>query len=144
MTTDYNTKLSAHFTLGEMLRSGIAIKHNIDNTPHDERVVEALKLLCQYPLEDLRRRFGRIIVTSGYRCEQLNRFVKGAKRSQHLLGEAADIYVSGNDMAKRYADLLEKTGHFDQLIFEPRGQRTTRWLHVSYTLRHNNRRQVLR
>lgn len=32
-----------------------------------------------------------MIVTSGYRCEKLNKAVGGAKGSQHRLGQAADI-----------------------------------------------------
>lgn len=141
---DNNTYLSPHFTLGEMLRSGMAVKLNIDNNTTDEQVVEALRQLCQHPLEDLRKRFGRIIVISGYRCPALNRAVGGATRSQHLRGEAADISVSGAEMAQRYAAHLQQTGQFDQLIFEPRGARSPRWLHVSYTTRRPLRRQVLR
>lgn len=138
-----NISLSPHFTLDEMLRSGTALKRNIDNTPADEAVVEALRQLCQNPLESLRRRFGRIIVTSGYRCPELNRAVGGTPRSQHLRGEAADIYVSGADMARRYVAHLQQAANFDQVIVEPRGARTPRWLHISYTTRRDNRRQVI-
>ena len=34
-----------------------------------------------------------IKVNSGWRCENYNRKIKGAKRSQHLLGKAADIRI---------------------------------------------------
>lgn len=34
-------------------------------------------------------------IVSGTRCEKHNRKVGGAKKSQHLLGTAADIQVSG-------------------------------------------------
>tara|TARA_R100001163_G_scaffold11614_4_gene10638 strand:- start:17742 stop:18134 length:393 start_codon:yes stop_codon:yes gene_type:complete len=34
-----------------------------------------------------------IKVNSGWRCEKYNRKIKGAKRSQHLLGKAADIRI---------------------------------------------------
>ena len=34
-----------------------------------------------------------IKINSGWRCEEYNRKIKGAKRSQHLLGKAADIRI---------------------------------------------------
>lgn len=36
-----------------------------------------------------------ITINSSYRCESHNKKVGGAKNSQHLLGKAADIKVSG-------------------------------------------------
>ena len=37
----------------------------------------------------------RIIILSGCRCEAHNRSIGGAMYSQHKLGKAADIYISG-------------------------------------------------
>lgn len=34
-----------------------------------------------------------IKINSGWRCENYNRKIKGARRSQHLLGKAADIRI---------------------------------------------------
>lgn len=47
-------------------------------------------------LEALRARLGGrpVIVTSGYRCPAHNRAVGGARMSQHLYGNAADIIVA--------------------------------------------------
>ena len=47
-------------------------------------------------LEDVREAFKRpVVIMSGYRCEDHNRSVGGAKRSKHKLGVASDIIVSG-------------------------------------------------
>lgn len=47
-------------------------------------------------LERLRQHFGvPVKITSGCRCVRHNRRVRGAKRSQHLYGSAADIKVQG-------------------------------------------------
>ena len=47
-------------------------------------------------LQELRNKLGKSIsITSGYRCPNHNAKVGGAKRSQHVLGNAADIRVSG-------------------------------------------------
>lgn len=48
-------------------------------------------------LEQLREHLGSrpVVITSGYRCEKHNYAVGGVKNSQHLLGNAADILVTG-------------------------------------------------
>lgn len=47
-------------------------------------------------LQKLRDKLGKsIIVSSGYRCPAKNKACGGAKRSQHMLGKARDIKVSG-------------------------------------------------
>ena len=74
-----NTKqiqLSEHFSLREMTASGTAMQLNIDNTP-DEAQTECLRNLCQQVLEPLRKRFGVIRVTSGFRSKRLNNAVGG-------------------------------------------------------------------
>lgn len=151
MSLNLKEKLSPHFTLGEMLRSGTARAYDIDNLPpfnshgsdSSRRVVFAnLRALCQHVLEPLRRRVGRIIVVSGYRCATLNRLVGGAKCSQHLRGEAADLHVTGNAMARKYLNVLRQTD-FDQIILEPRNSAVKRWLHVSYKRNGNNRNQII-
>jgi len=135
--------LSEHFTLGEMVRSGTAVSLGIGNNP-DAEAVENMRVLCVEVLEPLRRRYGRIIVTSGYRCKELNKAVGGARNSQHLRGEAADIYVSGQEMCGKYADFLRHNTDFDQMIQEPVGVKNKRWLHVSHTRRRANRHQEIK
>ena len=46
--------LSAHFALGEFLRSGTAIKYGINNTPQSSMVIIRLMMLCEQVLEPLR------------------------------------------------------------------------------------------
>lgn len=51
--------------------------------------------LVEY-LQKIRDHFGKpITITSAYRCENHNKQVKGATRSYHVRGQAADIVVSG-------------------------------------------------
>ena len=137
--------LSTHFTLGEFLRSGTAIKYGIDTTPQQPMVIVRLTMLCEQVLEPLRQNFGIITITSGYRCPQLNLAVHGVPGSQHTLGEAADIFIPNDEILKKYADFIEQHCEFDQMILEPRGAAPGkhRWLHVSYTMRRKNRAQVL-
>lgn len=136
-------QLSPHFSLREMTLSATAIRLHLDNTPTAE-ATQRLTLLCQGVLEPLRRRVGRVLITSGYRSTRVNQAVGGSPASQHCLGEAADIYVSSTQQAEKYARIIQAETDFDQLILEPRGEQRKRWLHVSYTRRRANRRQVLR
>lgn len=125
-----------------MTRSGVALEHDIPNKPN-LRQVSAMRELAQHVLEPLRQRFGPIVISSGFRSQQVNLLVGGAIGSQHLRGEAADIVV--NDVARGLQLFRFIRDHldFDQLIWEPVGAATPRWLHVSYTTRRKNRRQVI-
>lgn len=128
--------LSPHFTLGEMYRSGTAIRCNINNKPTVEEMVRFQKLLFNC-LEPLRQKMGRTLISSGFRCRALNSEVGGSPDSQHMLGEAADIYCSNQAYRNRVFDFLRGNTDFDQLILEPT------WVHVSYTERRKNRHQVI-
>lgn len=148
---DFEERLSPHFTVGEMLRSGKAVGMGIKNVPEVNpapgeasraEVIENLRELCNKVLEPLRRRVGRVIVVGGYRCEAVNRAVMGAEHSQHLRGEAADIHVTGLEMCRKYAAILAQTD-FDQMILEPQESIKKRWIHISYKRNGKNRHQIL-
>ena len=133
--------LSKHFTLDEMLKSPTAQRLGIENTPNAEQL-ENLRDLVEYILEPLRVHYGRpIIVTSGFRCQKLNKAVGGSSTSQHVKGEAVDIRSVSDrrDDNKELFDMIrEMKLPYDQLINEYDYD----WVHVSYSPK--NRRQVLK
>ncbi len=139
---NFDMPLSEHFTLREMVRSGTAIERGIDNTPTPE-VVYNLTCLCQNVLEPVRRQFGMTRITSGYRCKELNDAVGGVKNSQHITGEAADIHVSSIETARKIYDFIRDNLPFDQLLLERVMSNGCCWLHVSFTIHRNNRRQAM-
>lgn len=61
-----------------------------------------------------------IIVTSGYRTEELNDLVKGVQNSYHLVGRAADITC--NDMPRLFelCSMLYDAGIFVECILYPK------------------------
>lgn len=129
-----------HFTIEELCRSSVAQVRRISNKP-DTQQVKALTALVDNVLDPLRERFGHpIIVSSGFRSKDLNRVVGGANTSQHMKGEAADIY-SGNKQGNRELfELIRKYLPFDQLINE----NDFSWVHVSYRADGKNRGQILK
>lgn len=119
--------LSAHFTLEEFVESQTAARRGIDNTPSPD-AFDAMKDLCEAVLEPLREALGPVRISSGYRCEALNRAIGGSGASQHCKGQAADISVPGRSLAEVF-NWIQAHADYDQLIreFPPRG-----WVHVSY------------
>ena len=129
------------FTLKEFVKSNTAARLGIDNNPSED-VKKNIELLVEKILDPLREKFGKpIIVTSGYRCKELNKAVGGAAKSQHMSGEAADIRTVEDSKSanKELFNLIIELGlPFDQLINE----HDYDWVHVSYGKR--NRRMILK
>lgn len=126
-------KLTEHFTMEELINSPTAIRLGIDNTP-SKAITSNLMELSEL-LEKIRTIYCKpIIVTSGYRCEKLNKAVGGAKGSQHRLGQAADIR-SVSDSVEDNKELfnvivgmvLQKEIEVGQVIDEY----NYNWVHVS-------------
>lgn len=132
--------MGKYFTIAELVKSDTANKKKINNTPTKE-IENNLNQLITNILDPLRESWGNpIIVSSGYRCQELNKAVGGAKTSQHTLGQAADIHTKSNtkEENKKLFDLIKSLKlPFDQLINEY----NYKWVHVSYSPRH--RRQIL-
>lgn len=123
----------------ELIKSSTADKLGIDNTPTPEASV-ALSNLVTYVLDPLREMYGKpITINSGYRCPKLNAAVGGAKNSQHMRGEAADITAGSKEENKKLFELIRDNLPFDQLIDESNYS----WVHVSYVSSSKNRKQIL-
>lgn len=138
--------MTKNFSLAELTFSQTALSRGIDNTPSPE-IEENLRILAEDILQPIRDAIDcPIIVSSGYRSEQLNKAIKGAKTSQHLTGAAADIYIhpkpneTRKDANRRLFNLIAdmiRSGEITvgQLIDEYNYS----WIHVSLPhIRHHN------
>ena len=114
-----------------MTASPTAKRKGINNTPSAD-IVANLQRLVTNVLDPLREEWGApIIVTSGFRCVSLNAVVGGARSSQHVYGQAADIRTVSDrpeDNRKLRDLLIELNLPFDQLIDEFGCD----WIHVSH------------
>lgn len=134
-----------YFTLQELTRSATAQALGIKNTP-TLLEVRALTALVDNVLDPARAALGAPVnVTSGYRCKRLNKAVGGARNSQHLKGQAADITCKYNPYLNGYLfQIIRNQGNFDQLIWERGNGENPEWIHVSYNNNGKNRKEVLR
>ena len=129
--------LSAHVTLAEFENSPTATTHGINNKMSASQI-ESAKLLCENVFEPLRIYLNTPIkISSGFRCVQLNKMIKGSSTSQHTKGEAMDIKID----AKGFHFIKDKL-NFDQLIWEFGNDEQPSWVHVSFSSK--NRKQVLK
>lgn len=122
-----------YFSLAEMTRSDTARRLGIDNTPSDE-IKKNLTLFINTVLDSIREDWGSpIIVSSGYRCPELNKAVGGVKTSGHLYGYCADLQVKGD--LRKFSNFViewmkEHQMKWDQIIWEKSGNVT--WLHFCW------------
>jgi hypothetical protein len=107
--------LTEHFTLEEML---VTQHREIDNSPNDEvmanifvmaGVLEMVRTILNVPM----------IITSGYRCPDLNIIVGGRRGSKHMLGLAADFIAPAFGPPIDVCRAIIASGiEFDQIIYE--------------------------
>ena len=146
---------ASYFTISELTASATALREGIDNRP-TESAYHLLHVLVEQLLDPIREAWGEpIVVSSGYRCKELNALVGGVKNSHHMLGCAADITApllspQGGKKSSAMSEYLPLGGgreganrklfnliqqmqqegkiRFTQLILEGDG----RWIHISY------------
>jgi zinc D-Ala-D-Ala carboxypeptidase len=130
-------RISEHFTLEEMIRSGTAEELNISNVP-SALEINNLGILAKSVLEPLRGMVGKPIkVYSGFRSPDLNKAVGGSANSQHIKGEAADIAVDGMSVDDLMAVIVNQTVFsYGQAILEKLSGRN--WIHISIGAKKQN------
>lgn len=121
------------FSIAELTKSDTARRLGIDNTPSDS-IKKNLTLFIEKVLDPIREDWGSpIIVSSGYRCPELNKAVGGVNTSGHLYGFCADLQVKGD--LRKFSNFViewmkEHQMKYDQIIWEKSGNVT--WLHFCW------------
>lgn len=127
--------MTKNFTFESLIKTSVGIC----NCPNMEEIksLEQLTINVLQPLRDL---YGKpIFVTSGFRNKAVNKAVGGVPSSQHTKGEAVDISVYTKHGNKILFHLILEHLEYDQLINE----NDYSWIHVSFTTKRPNRKQVL-
>ena len=126
-------KLSKNFTLIELVKSEVALRLGLDNTP-SEAVIANLQILAEKVLQPVREHFATgVRVSSGYRSPEVNAAIKGSANSDHCRGMAADIEIPGLSNYELAAWIKDNL-NFTQVILEfyTEGEPNSGWVHVSY------------
>ena len=121
-----------NFSQYELERSAKATKNGINNSIPQQYLQNAQDLLNT--LQVFRDALGKPIkITSGYRCEKLNKLVGGVHNSSHLRCWAADIAVDGMTPKELFywlwGFLVGSKIKFGQLLVEH--SKTGSWVHFS-------------
>ena len=137
-------QLSKNFQLIEFEKSSTAIRLGITNKAGSGEI-KNLTDLCYGVLELVRAKFDKpIIVTSGYRSEELCVAINSSKTSQHTKGQAVDFEIAGVSNLE-LALWIQNNTDFDQLILEYWKEdegANSGWVHCSFN-QDSNRKQVL-
>ena len=135
MKNQLNIRLSKNFTLAEFIKSKTASENYISNQFElDFSVVQNIKDLTTHVLQPIRDVPGVMHITSGYRCEDLNKLVGGTQNSQHLQGRAVDFMCNNRDLVIEVINYLS----FDQFIIYDS------FFHVSFDLARNRKEILIR
>ena len=118
-------KLTKNFSLEELTASATAARLGIDNTPNDLQL-QNLRRLAEL-LQQVRDHFNApVFINSAFRNKALNDACGSSDKSQHLLGCAADLRISGIS-PRQGVQAIQKSGIlFDQIICE-----YDSWIHIS-------------
>lgn len=117
-------------TWKELCKSVTAKQCKIDNTP-DASSLANLNALIKYIVNPIYEKYPNAEITSGYRCDELNKMVGGVKGSQHTKGQAVDLALNipGKTIKESIDELYRFIAimlPFDQMIIYPT------FIHVSY------------
>jgi hypothetical protein len=134
--------LSPHFSLEELTHTD---HRTIENVPNSSEI-NNLKRVADL-LEEVKTLLGGkpVIISSGFRCKELNDAVGSKDTSQHRVGCAADIRVPSLSPDEIVKAVMASNINYDQLIREFSTPNGGGWTHISVT---NNpsgtpRKQVL-
>lgn len=110
----------------------------IENAP--EQVKKNMAVLVEKILDPLREKIGAIQINSGYRTPAHNKEVGGSPTSQHITGQAADIFPLEKDIDDVFSIIIREF-KYDQVILE-RNNASARWIHVSYNTAGNRQKAM--
>ncbi len=142
-------KIGKYFNLSQLIYSNTAINEKInnlpgiDNNPNKSIIIQNLKNLMGNIGDKIYEKYGNMVISSGYRCNTLNKIIGGADNSQHTKGEALDIQVLGKNTSEIFNWAVNNIPAYDQIIWEFPEKEENSWIHISYNSNYNRGAQLL-
>ena len=129
VTVGLDYQLSPNFTFGMLTKTEHREFLELNRKEGAQKLTN-LARLCNEILEPVRTFMGSALITSAFRCPALNTAIGGAKNSQHVQAEAADMEFTGATEGAPLREAFNKiaftsTIQYSQIIFEF-GQ----WIHM--------------
>lgn len=133
--------MAVYFTFYEFTKSATAEKLNIDNTPTEEyiqnnilsvmRIMDKIREEWTYYCKENYLGNPAIIVNSGYRCEALNKALKGSKTSAHKIGAACDFEAKNGHNKDLFKVALDTLRTYDIPFEELINENDWSWIHLA-------------
>jgi Peptidase M15 len=146
-------RVARHFKLYELSKSETADRQRIDNRIASDELLRSAVNLAREVLDPIREAFGPFSPNSVYRCQALERALKGRpsswlSTSQHTLGWACDVEITAKPTLELALWAAKNLAQFDQIIcecYDPAKGPNSGWVHISLVPpgRGSNRRQSL-
>jgi zinc D-Ala-D-Ala carboxypeptidase len=121
-------RLTKNFTLEELTFSETAARKDINNTIPEEYMSNVQKLA--EGLQDVRNLLDKpILISSGYRCLELNTLLGSKPTSAHTRALAADFISPGYGSVEEVMEAIVNSDiQYDQCILE-----FDRWIHLAFS-----------
>jgi len=121
-------KASPHFSIEELTFSETAARKGIDNTPSDDVLDNLYKTAME--MENVRELLNNnpILISSGYRCLELNELLGSKPTSAHIRGLACDFTCPKFGDPDDIVDAIFRSDIlYDQIILEH-----SSWCHLAF------------
>lgn len=122
-------QLTPHFTIEELAGTSNEQYKKLNLLKAQEQMGK-MYMLAGFA-ERVREIIGKpMIITSGYRCPELNKAIGGALTSQHIFCEAIDFVVKGLRPEDIFNRIVTSDLKYNQIIIE-RNKSGSQWVHIS-------------
>jgi len=106
-----------NFKPEDFVKSNTAEQKGIDNTPNQNHLIAGMVLANK--MQELRDKINLpIIISSGFRCPELNRAIGGAPNSLHMQFLACDFNIKGLDPYEAVLKIKESKVSIDKCFVE--------------------------